>query len=421
MRTAILRALALVVLLGLPIAAGAEERVRHGGRSNNLKVRSDKIDDVTSVENILGSFVRPGMSDQERTRALWTAAVKYRHQTVPPNEFLAADWEAHDPVKILNVYGYCMCCCSAALLEALNRADGREARGRILNGHSVPEVRYGDAWHMFDASLITFFPRPEDGKAASVDEIGGAIAAWYEDHPDYKGRRAKLADLMRSDGWTGWKSKGPELLARCPYYRDGFFPAGTHGWNDTMAEYARRPIEVYEYGYQVGHRALFSLRPGESLEREAGNRGLHVNRETMPDWEMLKARAPEKDLAYVKDFLPGYSGGVVGNGNHRYAPDLASGSLAEGAEVYENLEAGGSPALRPRESDRPGVAVIPIASPYVYLAQNWRSCHEPPPGNFPENGAREPLSNEAKRHGLQGSAPGTFPKRGDLGKVPNRR
>ena len=48
--------------------------------------------------------------------------VKYRHQTIPPNEFLAADSEAHDPVKIMNVYGYCMCCCCSAVIEALNRS-----------------------------------------------------------------------------------------------------------------------------------------------------------------------------------------------------------------------------------------------------------------------------------------------------------
>ena len=36
------------------------------------------------------------MSDAERSKALWTAAVKYRHQTAPPDEHLSADWEAHE-------------------------------------------------------------------------------------------------------------------------------------------------------------------------------------------------------------------------------------------------------------------------------------------------------------------------------------
>src|SRR5262245_51460128 len=74
-------------------------------RLHNLKVLSDRTDDVTTAENILKSFVKPGMTDAERAAALWRAAVRYRHQTSPPNEYLAADWEAHDPVKLFNVYG----------------------------------------------------------------------------------------------------------------------------------------------------------------------------------------------------------------------------------------------------------------------------------------------------------------------------
>ena len=88
---------------------------------------------------------------------------------------------------------------------------------------------------------------------------------------------------MRSDGWMGWKSQGPALLAGCPFYDKGYLPARTHGWDATMVEYDRKS-EVYEYGYQVGHRALFSLRRGESFVREAANRGLHVNMKTMPAW-----------------------------------------------------------------------------------------------------------------------------------------
>ena len=357
-------------LLLAPLPTLAQDRLTQGqgGRINQLKVLSDKIDDVTTVENIVKSFVKPGMSDQKRAEALWKAVVKYRHQTTPPNEYLAGDWEAHDPVKIFNVYGYCMCCCCSALVEALNREDGREARGRILNGHSVPEVWYRNGWHMFDGSLLTFFPRPNDGVAASVDEISAAIADWYAKHPGYQKNGAKIMELMRKDGWSGWKAEGPALLANCPFYRAGYFPARTHGWDATMAEYDRKS-EVYEYGYQVGHRALFSLRPGESLVREAGNRGLHVNMETDPGWDGLKARAPENDLVYVNEFLPGYRGGVAANGTHRYAPNLRAGDLVRGAEVFENLASGGSgsPALHVAKADRPGIAVFPMVSPYVYL------------------------------------------------------
>src|SRR4029077_7176537 len=127
-----------------------------------------------------------------------------------------------------------------------------------------------------------------------------------------------------------------------------------------MGEYDRK-CEVYEYGYQLGHRALLSLRPGESFVREAGNRGLHVN--GGPGWHGLKAKAPEADLVYLKDFFPGYNGGMVGNGIHRYAPDIKAAGLAVGPEAYENL----TPALQLKDSSKPGVAIVPIASPYIYL------------------------------------------------------
>jgi hypothetical protein len=361
----------LLLFVGTARAQAPQRATTGGSRINQLKVLSDKIDDVTTVENIVKSFAKPGMSDQERSKALWTAIVRYRHQTAPPNEFLAGDWEAHDPVKIFNVYGYCMCCCASALVEALNREDGRESRGRILNNHSVPEVRYRGNWHMFDGSLITFFPKPENGVAASVDEIARSIADWHAKRPGYRKNNETIFQLMRKDGWMGWKAEGPRLLAHCPYYRAGYLPARTHGWDATMAEYDRKS-EVYEYGYHVGHRALFSLRPGESFLREAGHRGLHVNMDADPSWDGLKSRAPENDLVYVKDFFPGYRGGVVANGVHRYAPHLATGDLQNGSEVFENLVSGRLPAVRVKDQTRPGVAVIPMVSPYVYLGGKLR-------------------------------------------------
>jgi hypothetical protein len=344
----------------------AEDLPSRGGRINNLKVLSDKIDDVTTLDNIVRSAVKPGMEDAERAKALWATIVKYRHQTLPPNEYLAADWEAHDPVKIFNVYGYCMCCCTSAMIESLNRADGRQARGRILKGHSVGETFYGGGWHMYDPSLIAVFPKPGTGEAASVDEIVDSISAWHAQNPGYQGNPARLVELMRSDSWQGWQARGPKLLASCPYYQQGYLPARTHGWDATMQEYGA-PSNVYEYGYQVGHRALFSLRPGESLVRESGNRGLHINQEKQPKWDVLNAHAPQKDLVYLKDFFPAYRGGVVGNGYHRYVPDLASGGLASGAEVCDNLAFGGSPAMHLKSSDKPGIAIVEMSSPYVYL------------------------------------------------------
>ena len=67
MRSAALLTLVLGVplLFASPAAFGAAASPR-GARVNGLKVLSDKIDDVTTVENILKSFVKPGMTDEFR-------------------------------------------------------------------------------------------------------------------------------------------------------------------------------------------------------------------------------------------------------------------------------------------------------------------------------------------------------------------
>ena len=362
------------ILLASPAFVSAEGEpgpLAAASRINNLKVLSDKIDDVTTVENILKSFVRPGMSDEERAKAIWTAVVKYRHQTIPPNEFLAADSEVHDPVKIFNVYGYCMCCCCSAVIEAPNRADGREARGRILNSHSVPEVKYGDGWHMFDTSLITYFPRPGDGTIASVDDIATAITDWYSVHPGYRKDGPKLFDLMRSDGWMGWKSQGPPLLAGCPFYDKGYLPARTHGWDATMVEYDRKS-EVYEYGYQAGHHACLSLRRGESSVREASNRGLHVNMKTLAQWDMLQRRAPSATSCTSTSSSPGIVGAWWPTGPIATRRTSPQATWRWGRRYTTTWPRRRAPALRVKEAGRPGIAVIPMVSPYVDLGGRVR-------------------------------------------------
>ena len=45
-----------------------------------------------------------------------------------------------------------------------------------------------------------------------------------------------------------------------------------------------------------------------------------------------------------------------------------------------------------------------------WVAQNWRSCHEPPSGNFPENGARGRRAATVKLSVSRGKTPGTLPK-----------
>lgn len=337
----------------------------------NIKVVSDKIPDVSSLEAWRQSFIKPNMSDEEKALAIWRSVVMFRHQDSPPKEFVEGDGCVHDPIKVFNVYGYNMCCCSASNIAALARFIGFPARIWTIRAHLVPEVQWDGKWHMLDASLINYFRKP-DGEIASVDEIIAEVKAWYDAHPEYRGNEAKLRELQRQNGWTGWKG-GPALLANCPFYgNDGWLPAKTHGWYSTMSEYDGSVKFIYEPGYSLGYRVNNQLRPGERLVLNWFNKGLHVNMKEGDEPACLRKRVGEDDLAYARDYVD-IAPRRIGNGLCEYDVPLADGTFRTGMLVAENLicreemKTKKAPAVQVRDPSKPAVIEFRMPSSYVYL------------------------------------------------------
>ena len=219
--------LAAAALAALPVQDAVADEV---GVVSNVKVVSDKVEDVSSIEAWKASFIKPGMTDREKGVAVWETCVKFRQQDAPPREFLQASGTVQDPIKTFNVYGYGMCSCVSSNVEALARAAGLKARGWGISHHSVPEVWWDGDWHLLDASLINYF-YDAGGDIASVEEIMASLAEWYKKHPELKGNDAELRKFMRNEGWK----KGPTVLATSEFYdRNGWLPAATHGWYSTM-------------------------------------------------------------------------------------------------------------------------------------------------------------------------------------------
>jgi hypothetical protein len=333
----------------------------------NVKVVSDKVPDVSSLEAWKKTFLKDGMTDREKALAAWRTTVTFQHQDAPPHEYLQNESVVQDPIKIFNVYGYSFCSVASCDVEALARYAGLRARGWGINGHSVPEVYWDGAWHLLDASLINYFPKT-DGTLASVEEVLAALRDWYDKHPGYQGERAKLEAFQKADGWTGWK-QGPALLARSPFYdAGGFWPARTHGWSNTMQEYdgtlgkGGKPF-LYEYGYSQGYQVNVQLRPGERLTRNWSNRGLHVNGKGGEAPGCLTGKTGAGSLVYT----PGYGDlapGRVGNGTLEYDVPLKGGGYRTGVLAAENIE---ESAVRVHDPARPASLVLRMPSSYVYL------------------------------------------------------
>jgi hypothetical protein len=343
-----------------PIAAQEPTRV---GVVSHVKVLSDKVEDVSSPEAWKKTYIREGMSAQEKALAIWRTVVKYRHQTSPPNEYLLDN--VHDVFKTIHVYGYGMCCCAASHVETLARYLDMPARGWGITAHSVPEVQYDGSWHMLDGSLMNYFLNAE-GKIASVAEIKKAVTEWHAQNPGYRGNDAKLRQFASAGGWK----KGPALLVSTGdlfWDHNGINLAGWHGWPSTMQEYDCQEF-LFDYGGSMGYELNIQLRPGERLTRNWGNKGLHVNQLEGDDPGILKDTSSLRMCRKFGDVAPGR----IGNGVHEYDVPLANGQFRLGALQAENLatrsDDGEGPAVHVKDPDRPGVLVLGMPSSYVYLS-----------------------------------------------------
>lgn len=346
---------------------------------SHVKILSDNVEDVSSLEAWKRSILRPGMTDREKALAVWETVVKFRHQDSPPNEFLQESAHPHDPIKTFNVYGYGQCCCASSNIEALGRYAGLQARGRIIKAHSVPELFWDGGWRMLDGSLLTYFPKA-DGSIAGVDDIIAGVKEWYSKNPGYAKNDAKLREYMRGGGWK----KGPEILSRCAFYDDnGWLPAATHGWYATMQEYDGSENGIYEYGYSQGYEVNVQLREGERLTRNWSNRGLHVNQSDGGAPGCLKGAPGTGDLRYAPqhgDLAPGR----IGNGTLEYDVPLASGAFRAAALQAQNLscraEGLAGAAMGVKDGAQPGTLVLRMPTSYVYLDGELTGRTVIPPG-----------------------------------------
>ena len=347
-------AVTAAAVLGLTAGLYAQPASQPAGVVSNIKVLSDKVQDVSSLEAWKKAFIKEGMSDKDKAMAIWKTEVMFQVADSPPAEFLQRENSVLDPIKMFNVYGYTLCSVSAANMVCLGRYAGLKSRCLTIQNHVVAEFFYDDAWHMLDADLMQYFPKA-DGSLASIQELADAIQAWAKDHPDFpldlKGKQARYKWMNEND--NQWKTKGPELLSRCPTFDPtGWLPDTYFAWGDTMQQFSKI-ANNWQSCYSMGYRVNVQLRPGEKLTRNWFNKGLHINGPGN-DPESMKAKVGEGSFKY----LPAYGDlapGRLGNGTLEYNVPLATGEFRGGALKADNL------ATKSEDSAGPAVHVMVAA------------------------------------------------------------
>jgi hypothetical protein len=354
--------LPLVLVFSLLISAAEAPAV-----VSNVKVLSDKVEDLSSLEDWQKSVIKDGMTDEQKALAIFDTVVKFRHFEPEPIEFMGlASVAVTDPMKLFNVYGYGS---GSAPLMALARSMKFEARAWTANRWGqAPEIQYDNAWHYLDPSLISYYRKP-DGKIAGVEELAASAKAWYEKNPGYIGDVPKIQKFMREQNGI---ASGPELLRNSPVLeKNGNFPFNYFGWYTSMLIFdgTNKTPFPYEDVYTTGYRVNIQLRKGERLTRNWSNTGLHVNMDGAGGTpELLKAETGKGPLYYTPK-MGDLTNGRVGNGTLEYAPPLADSTFKDTLLTSENITfaADKDKPVQVKDGEKSGSFSLEMPCSYVYL------------------------------------------------------
>lgn len=332
---------------------------------SQIKVVSDKVEDITSFEAWNKAVIKDGMTDEQKVLAAWEATVRFRHHDSSPEEFLGiGDSSTVDAFKLFNVYGYCRGNAAQPAFLQLVRQLGYEARAWSVNKWGVPEVFYGGAWHMLDPGMICYF-RNADGSIASVEQLCKAVQDWHAQNPGYLGDDKKLKEFQQNGG----HKKGPALIASCPTYDDrGNFALNYFGWFTAMIIYdgtSKTPF-LFEDAASQGYRVNIQLRKGERLTRNWSNQGLHVTAAQGGNVECLRLQTG-KGALYYTPLWNDLANGRVGNGTHEYAPPLSGPRALDAFLGSQNLSVKDG-SLRALDAALPAEGILRMPGSYVYLA-----------------------------------------------------
>ena len=317
-----------------------------------IKVVTDSVPDLTSIEALKRSIIKPGMTDDEKAKAVWRAVHEHRFWNPYQRNSYRRVFGGTDPILNLNCFAATICQQDSEMCCGLWSALGFSVRmWQLLDWHTTPEVYYGGTWRHFDATLgIT--TNDKDGNVTKL-----------HDHP-------------------------------------------------TWIKQSKRTYVSYTDGYVTGHRMEFGLRKGESFRRcwkplskdadywvptiaKGPPKDLFVPKESKLYKRLAEKCDPTKLARYpegstllrafdvkTRRFEPMPSDAAYANGLWTFKPDFGSKRWRELAEAAVNVAVTSTKAadrLHPRNAGERAHAVFRVTSPYV-ISGGWLHANVSAPG-----------------------------------------
>ena len=250
-------------------------------------------------------------------------------------------------------------------MMCLGRYVGLPARCFTINNHVVPEFFYDNAWHMFDADLIEYFPKA-DGSIASLQEIVDEVGKWKAAAP--RVRRDQQEQPLCVHGQTRLEDRpGDPSATRTTTTTAGCPRRVRLGRHDIAVRPDQQQLAVLLFdGLPRERRAP---RGGEAHAQlvQQGPARQHGRRRGR------RARSRPRSASSRSATRPnGATSPPAASATARleYDVPLAAGVLGGGALRADNLAAfpkSGGPALHVKDALSPGVLDLRMPSSYVYL------------------------------------------------------
>ena len=286
----------------------------------------------SSVEEIVAAVTQGARTDREKALALHRFGMAHFIHFNGPVE--QRDLYVTDPLKLISVYGYCLCGNNSAAMTGLYNAAGLKARVRVLHQHAIPEVWFENKWNYLDTDMFGYLYLPDGKTIASVDEV--------------------FAD--------------PDLFIKQKNPPNPYFPFDQ---KKDMADVFRDRVNSKNYHpYPNAHVMRLGLRAGESATLYFRPRGRFYLGSSLPRalgteypdyWQVGAVR--KGSLAWTDRPPAAYGNGVL-----EYAPDLRSDAFRlenpERAGVAVNPP-GKMPELVAAAVAKPASLVVEVTTPWI--------------------------------------------------------
>lgn len=239
---------------------------------------SNGRNDFRTLDEIVASAVRPGMTDREKAFALWRQEIQHRYHWGGDNS------ELGDPVKLFNVYGHNTCGNDSICLAGLWKRAGLKVAPACVVGHCVTQAFFDGRWNLFDGDMHSMYLLRDNHTVASEQDL-------VRDHDLVK--RSHTQGILNPDS------------------------RGTDEWEASIYVWDGEPVGSRDCA--SGTSMNMVLRPGEAVTWRWGHA------------DPVKYHGTDK---------PRYPDTIC-NGLWEYLPDFSGDAWKNGAAAVEGIRADG--------------------------------------------------------------------------------